>query len=375
MTKVRAFLVAGARPNFMKVAPVYRALSNRAWLTSVLVHTGQHHDPELSDVFFADLGLPRPDVSLNAGSGSHGAQTARILERFEGAVTERKPDLVIVVGDVNSTIACALVTAKTVYASGVRPRLAHVEAGLRSFDRTMPEEVNRVLTDHISDFLFTTEESANANLQREGIPQERVFFVGNVMIDSLLQQAQRAAELRKWEAFGVDPAAYAVLTLHRPSNVDVRETLASLLETLTEASRRVPIVFPAHPRTAVRIQEFGLEPLARAGRLKLVPPLGYLDFLSLMTHAQLVLTDSGGIQEETTVLGIPCITLRTNTERPVTLTLGTNTLAGTDRVKILNAVDHILSGARAMKQRPPLWDGKAAERISAVLDRAFGPPH
>jgi UDP-N-acetylglucosamine 2-epimerase (non-hydrolysing) len=371
MTKARAFLVAGARPNFMKVAPVYRALSTSARLTPTLVHTGQHYDPELSDVFFTDLGLPRPDISLNVGSGSHGGQTARVLERFEDALAERRPGLVIVVGDVNSTLACSLATAKMVYPSGVRPRLAHVEAGLRSFDRTMPEEINRVVTDALSDFLFTTEESANVNLQREGIPEDRIFFVGNVMIDSLLQQAERAAELQAWEAFGVGPGAYAVLTLHRPSNVDDRDTFKALLETLAEASRCVPIIFPAHPRTTARIREFGLAPVLQDSHLQLVPPLGYLKFLSLMTRARLVLTDSGGIQEETTVLGIPCVTLRLSTERPVTLTEGTNTLVGTDRAKILGAVDQALNGNKAIGQRPPLWDGKAAERIAAVLDGKF----
>jgi UDP-N-acetylglucosamine 2-epimerase (non-hydrolysing) len=372
MSKLCAFLVAGARPNFMKVAPLYRVLSERSWATPRLVHTGQHHDPELSGVFFEDLGLPQPHVNLSAGSGSHAAQTARVLERFERALIEYQPSLVIVVGDVNSTLACALATAKTVYPSGARPRLAHVEAGLRSFDRAMPEEVNRALTDILSDFLFTTEDSANANLQREGIPNDRIFFVGNVMIDSLLRQAKHAAELRKWEAFGLSSAGYAVLTLHRPSNVDDPTTFASLLETLSEAAHRLPIIFPVHPRTTARIKEFGFEPLLRSGQFRRVPPLGYLDFLSLVSHARLVLTDSGGIQEETTVLGIPCITLRESTERPVTLTLGTNTLAGTDRVKILTAIDHILDGSRPLVQRPPLWDGNAAERIAAVLDKAFG---
>jgi UDP-N-acetylglucosamine 2-epimerase (non-hydrolysing) len=356
----------------MKVAPVYRALLANGRFMPVLVHTGQHYDPELSDVFLTELGLPRPDVSLNVGSGSHGDQTARILERFEVALTERCPELVIVVGDVNSTVACALATAKMVYPAGLRPRLAHVEAGLRSFDRTMPEEINRIVTDALSDFLFTTEQSANVNLQREGIARARVFFVGNVLIDSLLQQAERAAELETPEAFGVSPGGYAMLTLHRPGNVDDCGTLIALVETIREVSQHVPIIFPVHPRTGARIRECGLEPLLLNSRVRVVPPLGYLQFLSLMRCARMVLTDSGGIQEETTVLGIPCITLRENTERPVTVTEGTNVIVGTDRAKILLAAESALNGPRQAGRRPPLWDGKAAERIVAVLDGAFG---
>jgi UDP-N-acetylglucosamine 2-epimerase (non-hydrolysing) len=337
----------------------------------VLVHTGQHYDPELSDVFFTDLGLPCPDISLDVGSGSHGEQAARILERFEAALARERPELVVVVGDVNSTVACALATAKMQYAGGQRPRLAHVEAGLRSFDRTMPEEINRVVTDSLSDFLFTTEESANANLRREGIAKERVFFVGNVMIDSLLQQAQRAAEVKAWEALGVRRGEYAVLTLHRPSNVDDCGTLTGVLDTMREVSRQIPVVFPAHPRTAARIRSCLLEPALGHSQLRLVPPLGYLQFLSLMTGARLVLTDSGGIQEETTVLGIPCLTLRENTERPITVTAGTNAIVALERSKILSAVDVAMNGPRRVVGKPPLWDGKAAERIAAVLSHAF----
>jgi UDP-N-acetylglucosamine 2-epimerase (non-hydrolysing) len=369
--KIRTFVVAGARPNFMKVAPLYRALLSTDRFDPVLVHTGQHYDPELSDVFFKDLGLPSPEMSLEVGSGSHGEQAARILERFEVALARERPELVVVVGDVNSTVACALATAKMQYPGGLRPRLAHVEAGLRSFDRTMPEEINRVVTDTLSDFLFTTEEAANVNLRREGIAKERVFFVGNVMIDSLVQQAGRAAELKAWEGLGVRPGEYAVLTLHRPANVDDCRTLTGALETLRDVSRQIPIIFPAHPRTATRIRSCGLEPVLRDSQLRVVPPLGYLQFLSLMTGARLVLTDSGGIQEETTVLGIPCLTLRENTERPITVTAGTNAIVGLDRTKILSAVDIALNGPRQIGSRPPLWDGKAAERIAAVLCDAF----
>jgi UDP-N-acetylglucosamine 2-epimerase (non-hydrolysing) len=372
MTRVRTFVVAGARPNFMKVAPLYRALLGTDRFAPMLVHTGQHYDPELSDVFFTDLGLPRPDINLDVGSGSHGEQAARILERFEAALARERPGLVIVVGDVNSTVACALATAKMKYSRGLRPRLAHVEAGLRSFDRTMPEEVNRVVTDAVSDFLFTTEESANVNLQREGIEKRSVFFVGNVLIDTLLQQAERAVELKSWEAFGVRAGEYAVLTLHRPANVDDCGTLTEVVESVKEVARQIDIIFPAHPRTATRIRQCGLEPRLLSSGVRLVPPFGYLQFLSLMTCARMVLTDSGGIQEETTVLGIPCLTLRENTERPITVTAGTNAIVGLDRAKILSAVDIALNGPRRVGCQPPLWDGKAAERIAAVLGDAFG---
>lgn len=370
MTQLSVYLIAGTRPNIVKLAPVYKALAANANYSVTIVHTGQHYDEGLSDVFFRDLDLPRPDITLEVGSGSHGAQTARILERFEKALVEGEPDLVIVVGDVNSTIACTLAAAKTVYPSGRRPRVAHVEAGLRSFDRTMPEEINRILTDAISDFLFTTEESANINLAHEGIPEDRVFFVGNVMIDTLLQQTHRAVALRAWEALGLNDQGYAVLTLHRPSNVDNSKTLKNLIETLYEVATKIPVVFPVHPRTSSCLSDFGIGASMRDnGSVRFTSPMSYVEFLSLMKHSRLVLTDSGGIQEETTILGIPCLTLRKNTERPVTLTQGTNTLVGTDPLKILGAVDRILAGEVKHANAPELWDGNAAQRIVQVLER------
>lgn len=367
MKPISVFLVAGARPNFMKVAPVYRTLTSSPRFSVTLVHTGQHYDKELSGVFFRELGLPDPEIRLDVGSGSHGVQTARVLERFENALVDREPDLVVVVGDVNSTMACALAATKTEYRSGRRPRVAHVEAGLRSFDRTMPEEINRVVTDALSDFLFTSEESANLNLSREGIPAEKIFFVGNVMIDTLLDQARRASALKAWETFGLEEREYAVLTLHRPSNVDDSAVLTDLMGTLDEVGQRIPIIFPAHPRTIARAREFRIDVPPRSG-LRLTEALGYVEFLSLMGSARLVLTDSGGIQEETTVLGIPCLTLRENTERPATITQGTNRLVGRDRNRILEAVGHILDGEVRRVQVPELWDGKAATRIVKNLE-------
>jgi UDP-N-acetylglucosamine 2-epimerase (non-hydrolysing) len=372
MSDISVFLVGGARPNFVKVAAVYKAITANPKFRTTLIHTGQHYDERLSEVFFRDLDLPQPDIRLEVGSESQGVQTARILERFEKIVVEGKPDLVIVVGDVNSTLACALAAVKVVYPSGRRPKVAHVEAGLRSFDRTMPEEINRVLTDCISDFLFTTEESAGMHLVREGVPADRVFFVGNVMIDTLLEQTQRATALRTWEAAGVKDHEYAVLTLHRPSNVDDPRTLTNLIETLCEVGRKIPMIFPAHPRTALRLRDLKLEAVISGnGGLQLMPPMGYIEFLSLMSHARVVLTDSGGIQEETTIFGIPCLTLRENTERPVTVTHGSNTLVGTNSEMILEAVTRILAGEVKLATVPDLWDGKAAQRIVQVLERYF----
>ena len=349
----------------MKVAPIYGALVRRQKFSVTLVHTGQHYDVSLSDVFFEELDLPRPGISLDVGSATHAVQTARVLERFENVVTDHEPDLVIVVGDVNSTFACALAASKIIYPSGRRPKIAHVEAGLRSDDRTMPEEINRILTDAISDVLFTTEESANVNLEREGIPSERVFFVGNVMIDTLVRQQERAARLKTWATFGFSPHGYGVVTLHRPSNVDDPASLRALIETLSEIGEKLPLVFPAHPRTIARIRGLAINP---SGGLTITAPLGYVEFLSLISHARLVLTDSGGIQEETTVLGIPCLTLRKNTERPVTVSHGTNTLVGTDSRHILDATSAVLGGKAKTGRVPELWDGRAAERIADILE-------
>jgi UDP-N-acetylglucosamine 2-epimerase (non-hydrolysing) len=360
--------VVGARPNFMKVAPIVEAMKRReAEFAPLIVHTGQHYDAQMSDAFFRDLGLPEPDVYLNVGSGSHAVQTAAVMQRFEPVVIEEKPDWVIVVGDVNSTIACALVCAK------LNIKVAHVEAGLRSRDRTMPEEINRLLTDQIADLLLTPSIDADENLCAEGIPQERIRFVGNVMIDSLFSQLTRAEQSTVREDLEVKDKDYATLTLHRPSNVDDRETFSRILDALVQIAARVPVIFPVHPRTRARINEFGfMDSIERAGNLRLIEPLGYLDFLRLYSGARLVLTDSGGIQEETTALGIPCLTLRENTERPITVEMGTNTIVGTNTERItraaLTALDTPTNKNRA--RIPPLWDGHTADRIlDALLER------
>jgi UDP-N-acetylglucosamine 2-epimerase (non-hydrolysing) len=355
--------VVGARPNFMKVAPIVAAMKQRPTkFLPLVVHTGQHYDAAMSDSFFSDLELPQPDTHLGVGSGSHAAQTAAVMERFEPVVLEEKPDWVLVVGDVNSTLACALVCVKL----GVR--VAHVEAGLRSRDRTMPEEINRLLTDQIADLLLTPSEGAGANLVAEGIPRERIRFVGNVMIDSLLQNLERARQLPVTKELGVAGTDYAVLTLHRPSNVDQRETFIPILAALESIA--LPVIFPVHPRTRKTIAELGLsDRVAAIKNLRLIDPLGYLDFLSLYSGARLVLTDSGGIQEETTALGIPCLTLRENTERPITVELGTNIVVGTDTARIVTAAIAALNGsAKRTTRQPPLWDGHTSERILDALE-------
>jgi UDP-N-acetylglucosamine 2-epimerase (non-hydrolysing) len=330
----------------------------------LVVHTGQHYDERMSDAFFEDLGLPRPDVHLGVGSGSHARQTAAVMQLFEPVVERERPDWVLVVGDVNSTLACALVCAK------MNVRVAHVEAGLRSRDRTMPEEVNRLLTDQLADLLLTPSEDADSNLLAEGIPAERIRLVGNVMIDSLLKHLEVSKRSRVRERLGVEGADYAVVTLHRPSNVDDPPKLARILSALERLGERLAVVFPAHPRTLKNLSAFGLlEGLRARGRVRLVEPLGYVDFLRLYSGARLVLTDSGGIQEETTALGIPCLTLRENTERPVTVELGTNRVVGTDEGRIVAeafaALERQAAGARP--RVPPLWDGHTAERILDAL--------
>jgi UDP-N-acetylglucosamine 2-epimerase (non-hydrolysing) len=361
--------VVGARPNFMKVAPIVEEMKRRAGeFAPLIVHTGQHYDAQMSDAFFRDLGLPEPDVYLGVGSASHAAQTAAVMQSFEPVVLEEKPDWVLVVGDVNSTLACALVCSKL----GVK--VAHVEAGLRSRDRTMPEEINRLLTDQLADLLLTPSVDGDENLRREGIPDERIRFVGNVMIDSLFAQLKRAGASRVREQLGIEKTDYAALTLHRPSNVDERETFARILDALEEISQRLPIIFPVHPRTRARLTEFGFsERVERMKALRLIEPLGYLDFLRLYSGARLVLTDSGGIQEETTALGIPCLTLRENTERPITVELGTNRIVGTDTKRITQAAFASLDAARDKAEPPripPLWDGRTAVRIcDALLER------
>jgi UDP-N-acetylglucosamine 2-epimerase (non-hydrolysing) len=354
--------VVGARPNFMKVAPVMRALSARPGVVQRLVHTGQHYDAALSDVFFADLDLPRPDLSLGVGSMPHGAQTGAVLQLFEQVLLAAPTtDLVIVVGDVNSSLAAALAAVK------LRIPVAHVEAGLRSYDRAMPEEHNRVCIDHLADVLLTPSPDADANLAREGIPAARIHLVGNVMIDTLRHEQPRARRSTVLDTLGLTPKQYSVLTLHRPSNVDDKATLRALLSALAPVARERPMVFPVHPRTRTRISDFGLE--TPAG-LRLVEPMGYLDFLRLTEDAALVLTDSGGLQEETTVLGVPCLTLRENTERPITVEQGTNTVVGLSADAILHHGHLALSGRGKTGRVPPLWDGHAAERIADALCNA-----
>jgi UDP-N-acetylglucosamine 2-epimerase (non-hydrolysing) len=359
--------VVGARPNFMKVAPIVAAMKRRSSeFQSFMVHTGQHYDPRMSDAFFSDLDMPEPDIYLGVGSSSHAVQTATVMQAFEPVLLKEKPDWVLVVGDVNSTLACALVCAKL----GIK--VAHVEAGLRSRDRTMPEEINRLLTDQISDLLLTPSRDGDVNLLAEGVPEERIRFVGNVMIDSLLGNLERARKSSTLADLNLAGKDYALLTLHRPSNVDQKDGFGGILDSLTEIARQMPIVFPAHPRTRKMIDELGLsEKVERAG-LRVIEPVGYLGFVQLLEGARLVLTDSGGIQEETTVLGVPCITLRENTERPITVEVGTNVIAGTDHARIVEAARQALESPadKSSIRVPELWDGHTAERILDALIEA-----
>ena len=353
---VKVLHVVGARPNFMKVAPVLAQLRKRGQVRQVLVHTGQHYDAKMSDVFFQDLGMPQPDVHLGVGSGSHAQQTARVMIEVEPVLAREMPEVVVVAGDVNSTVAVALVAAKM----GIP--IAHIEAGLRSRDWTMPEEINRVLTDRLSDLLFTPSRDGDENLRKEGIDPERVHFVGNVMIDSLHAALPRARESRIRERLELSRQGYALATLHRPANVDDPAALSGLLSAHAEVAVSIPVVFPIHPRTRARLPA-GFEPRG----LKLVEPLGYVDFLALIADARLVMTDSGGIQEETTALGVPCLTLRENTERPVTVETGTNQLVGTDPARAVSAAREVLAGRVRPGRIPELWDGRAAERVADVL--------
>lgn len=350
--------VVGARPNFMKMAPILSALRRRA-VGQVLVHTGQHYDEAMSASFFRDLEMPPPDINLEIGSGSHAEQTAKVMLAFEPVLIEQQPDWVVVVGDVNSTLACALVAAK------LNVKVAHVEAGLRSFDRAMPEEINRLLTDQLSDLLLTPSADADANLLREGIAQEKIVRVGNVMIDTLFAQLEKAQDSAILESLSLAPRGFAVLTLHRPANVDDAPTLRRIFSALETLSAELPIVFPAHPRTKARLREFDI---TLPANLKLIEPLGYSDFLKLWSNARLTLTDSGGLQEETTALGIPCLTLRENTERPITVEQGSNQIVGRAPGRIIDAAMKILNSAQTQTARiPELWDGHAARRIVEAL--------
>ncbi len=360
--KPELLLVAGARPNFMKIAPIAAALRRDGRLEATIVHTGQHYDREMSELFFEQLGIPEPSIRLGVGSASHARQTAEIMIRLEPVIRERRPAAVVVVGDVNSTLAAALVAVK----EGVP--VAHVEAGLRSFDRSMPEEINRIVTDSVSSWLFVTERSGLDNLAREGVAPGRVHFTGNVMIDTLRACLERAKTVGFRAKLGLAPKAYAVLTLHRPTNVDEPQTLSRVLETVAELAERLPVIFPVHPRTRAVLDRIRF---SDHRGFRFFEPLGYLEFLSLMADAAVVLTDSGGIQEETTVLGVPCVTLRENTERPVTVLEGTNRLGGTEPGRIRAAIREALDSPVEGKL-PELWDGKAAERIVSILAADLG---
>ena len=361
--------VVGARPNLVKIAPLLRAMRPVKEIQPLLLHTGQHYDEKLSDIFFRQMNIGEPDINLDVGSGSHASQTADVLKRIEPVLLEHKPDLVLVVGDVNSTVAASLAAVKL----GIP--VAHVEAGLRSFDRSMPEEINRIVTDALADYLFVTEADAIENLLKEGRPRERIHFVGNVMIDALQQFLPLAQKSRIAQDLGLvdngNLLPFGVLTLHRPSNVDSGETLNNLLGAVEAVSDQLPLIFPVHPRTRHKLAEMGKQTAGKKSyaHVRMIDPLGYLEFLCLLSRSRLVLTDSGGIQEETTALGVPCLTLRENTERPVTVTKGTNHVVGQDPAKILAAANQILAGHGKSGQLPEFWDGHAAERIVQILQR------
>ncbi len=360
MAKLAVTCVVGARPNFIKMAAIVAEMQRRPSIDCQLIHTGQHSSPEMAESFFRELEIPHPDVNLEVSGGSHTYQTAEIMRRIEPVFEARRPGVLIVVGDVNSTLAASLVAAKM----GIP--VAHVEAGLRSFDRAMPEEINRILTDAVSEYLFVTEPSGRTTLLAEGVPEGKIHFVGNVMIDTLLRFRERAAQSAVLDSFGLTPGSYALVTMHRPSNVDNVARLTEFLSMLRQLSNQLPVVFPVHPRTMQRIQQ---AQVSHDG-IMLLPPQSYLDFMKLMTDARVVMTDSGGIQEETTILGVPCLTMRENTERPVTIDQGTNRLAGADPGRILHEVSEVLR-QRPSGRIPELWDGRAAGRILDVLETAF----
>ncbi len=362
MSPVKVHLVAAARPNFMKIAPLYHALKAEPWCVPLIIHTGQHYDANMSDAFFADLGLPKPDHHLEVGSGSHAEQTGAVMIAYEKICLAERPDWTVVAGDVNSTLACGLVAAKLCIP------LAHLEAGLRSGDRTMPEEINRIVTDALSDLLWTPSPDGDENLLGEGVAADRIERVGNIMIDSFELQRPRIEGLAMAKSFGLDPGTYAVVTLHRPSNVDEKPKLQKIVSVLTEVARKMPIVFAVHPRTRGRLEEFGLlSVLENQDSISISPPLSYNEFMSLICDAKMAITDSGGIQEETTYLGIPCLTLRDNTERPITITQGTNRLVRPEN--LAQMVEAALAGEVQGAQRPDLWDGKTAARVAQSLKR------
>lgn len=359
---MKIFLIAGARPNFMKIAPIARAFEQTSGIRYKIIHTGQHYDPNMSDIFFDELGIRNPDYNLGAGGGTHSVQTAKIMVEFESVCEKDRPDLVLVVGDVNSTLACSIVAKK------MHIQVAHVEAGLRSFDLDMPEEINRMVTDAISDLFFVTEEQGRVNLKNEGKKQSNIHFVGHVMIDNLYFQLSRLEKMAKEDlahsSYKDSHFPYGVVTLHRPSNVDTPGVLEEIFDALACISQTLPLIFPIHPRTRKNMDAFGIQP---PDTITLTPPLSYMEFLNLWKDAKLALTDSGGLQEETTALGIPCLTIRENTERPITVTRGTNELVGTSKDKILQSFDRIMAGKWKSGGKPEFWDGHAAERITGIL--------
>jgi UDP-N-acetylglucosamine 2-epimerase (non-hydrolysing) len=385
--KMKIHLIAAARPNFMKIAPLYHALKSEAWAQPVIVHTGQHYDLNMSDVFFQDLGLPEPDIHLGVGSGTHAEQSGQVMMSYEKVLIDKKPDLVVVVGDVNSTMAATLAAVKINYSNAKvkksagnalsamsyelgRPLVAHLEAGLRSFDRSMPEEINRLVTDALADILWTPSADGDENLMREGVSSEKIQRVGNIMIDSLEMLRDRIQGQAAYSDFGLKPQQYGMVTLHRPSNVDTPKKLEKLFDLLSRISKKIPLVFPIHPRTRKSADQIGILPqLDQSKELILIDPLNYVRFMNLVFNCRFALTDSGGIQEETTYLGIPCITLRPNTERPVTLTRGTNRLCDLDNLEA--AVDTVLSEKKRQSSKIDLWDGKTADRVVQSIQNHF----